>query len=93
MRHGENAFELTMMVRHGMKPLDAIRASTASTAKALRIDNEVGTLVPGKIADILVVDGDPLKDVEVIEKKVAYVFRDGKRVVDNLTSAVRGELR
>jgi len=58
--HGGNARELEQMARHGgMTPMQAIVASTRTAAELLRLDNVTGTLAAGKLADILIVDGDP----------------------------------
>jgi imidazolonepropionase-like amidohydrolase len=82
MSHGENAFELTCMVRAGMSAADAIRAATSVAAQALGISSELGTIEPGKQADLVVVAGDPLADIGVIEKGPRYVFQRGQLVHD-----------
>jgi len=82
MTHGENAFEITMMVRNGMPPLAAITSSTRTAAEVLGISGWLGTLREGMTADVLVVEGDPLTDITRIETGVRYVIRDGKVVVD-----------
>ncbi|HZQ06184.1 MAG TPA: amidohydrolase family protein [Anaerolineae bacterium] len=78
MRFGENAFELTMMVRQGMAARDAIVAATSTSAAVLGIQHEVGTLAAGMTADILVVEGDPLADITVLERCVRYVIKEGR---------------
>jgi imidazolonepropionase-like amidohydrolase len=55
-KHGENARELQLMVENGMTPMQAIVASTATAAQLLHLENQVGTLEVGKLADIVVVD-------------------------------------
>jgi imidazolonepropionase-like amidohydrolase len=82
MRFGENAFELAMMVRQGMSPRDAIVAATSTAAEVLGIEQKVGTLAPGKTADILVVEGDPLADIGVLERCVRYVIKNGRIEVE-----------
>src|SRR5687768_6425722 len=75
-RHGRNADEFELMVRHGMPPAEAIRAATVNAADLLGLSAEIGTLEPGKRADIIAVAGDPLADVTVL-KRVKWVMRDG----------------
>jgi len=60
---GENALEIVRMVRHGLTVHEALIAATATAADALGLGGHVGTVEPGKLADLLVVDGDPLADV------------------------------
>lgn len=67
--HGDNLEELGLLVELGMKPMDAIVAGTRTSAELLRIDSEVGTLAPGRIADLIVVDGDPTTDISVLADK------------------------
>jgi len=77
--HGDNARELELMVRHGFTPMQAIVAATKISAEACRIDDKVGTLKPGKLADLLVVDGDPLDDISILRDKsrIILVMKEG----------------
>lgn len=77
--HGTNAYELELMVKYGMTPMDAIVAATKTSACALRLDDRLGTIEKGKLADIIVVDGDPLKDIRILqdEKKIRLVMKEG----------------
>lgn len=84
MSHGENAFELTCMARAGMSASDTIRAATASAAEVLGISDRVGTIEPGKQADLVVVAGDPLADISAIENSVCYVIQRGRVVHERL---------
>ena len=77
--HGKNAFELKMMVDRGMSPMEAILAATKAGSELLGVDREVGTLEPGKQADLLVVDGDPLADITNLSN-VYQVYKGGKLV-------------
>jgi imidazolonepropionase-like amidohydrolase len=70
--HGQNARQLAVMVRYGMSPLDAIRAATLNAAEALG-SGDVGIVEPGRYADLVAVDGDPLADVSVLEEVAAVV--------------------
>jgi imidazolonepropionase-like amidohydrolase len=77
--HGENLDELELMVDGGMSPADALIATTRSAAQLLGLENELGTLEPGKRADLVVVDGDPL-DLANLRERISAVFRDGVKV-------------
>lgn len=74
--HGDNAREFQYMVEAGMPPLEALRAATESAATVLGMDKQIGTLAPGKLADIIAVQGDPSKDISVM-MKVDFVMKDG----------------
>jgi imidazolonepropionase-like amidohydrolase len=76
-KHGRNADEFELMVKHGMPAAEAIKAATVNAADLLGLASEVGTLEPGKRADLIAVTGDPLKDVTVL-KKVELVMKDGR---------------
>jgi imidazolonepropionase-like amidohydrolase len=80
-KHGRNADEFELMVKHGMTPATAIQAATINAADLLGLSKEIGTLEPGKRADIIAVSGDPLQDVTVL-KQVGFVMKDGKIVRD-----------
>ncbi len=75
-KHGRNADEFELMVKHGMPAAAAIEAATVNAAKLLGVDAEVGSLEPGKAADIIAVSGDPTRDVTVL-KTVNFVMKDG----------------
>jgi imidazolonepropionase-like amidohydrolase len=70
------AKEFASMVKFGMTPAQALRAATASASELLGMQDKVGTLAPGKLADIVAVPGDPLADVSVMEK-VDFVMKGG----------------
>lgn len=74
--HGDNAREFELMVEAGMPPMAAIRAATAEPAKFLEIDDRLGTVMPGKIADLVAVPGDPLADISLM-RRVHFVMKDG----------------
>src|ERR1700681_209452 len=77
--HGQNAHEFAVMVKLGLTPLQAIQAATANAADLLGWPGKVGSLEPGAWADIIAVDGDPLKDVTTLER-VKFVMKGGEVV-------------
>jgi imidazolonepropionase-like amidohydrolase len=81
--HGQMAFELEMLVRFGVPPREALLAATRRGAEACRVAREVGTLEPGKRADVIAVEGDPLRDIAAM-RRVVFVMTDGV-VHDGLT--------
>jgi imidazolonepropionase-like amidohydrolase len=85
-KHGENALELVLMVENGMTPMQAIVASTATAAQLLHLENQLGTLEVGKLADIVVVDGDVLEDISKIADpaNVKLVLKGGQAARNTL---------
>jgi imidazolonepropionase-like amidohydrolase len=75
--HGLNAHEFAVMVKLGLTPLEAIEAATVNAADLLGWSGKVGSLEPGAWADIIAVDGDPLKDVTTLER-VKFVMKGGE---------------
>lgn len=84
---GSNAVELALYVKLGMTPMEAILTATKNAAEALHMDKDLGTLEVGKLADILAVDGDPSRDITVIQKKenIKMVMKDGRPYVDKIS--------
>ncbi|MDP3460764.1 MAG: amidohydrolase family protein [Hyphomonas sp.] len=78
-KHGRNADEFELMVKFGMPPAEAIKAATVNAADLLGLSAEIGTLEPGKSADLIAVKGDPIKDVKVL-KTVDFVMARGEVV-------------
>lgn len=74
--HGRNAHEFELMVKAGMPPMFTIRAATIHAAKLLKHDKELGSITSGKLADIVAVPGNPLKDISVM-KRVEFVMKAG----------------
>jgi imidazolonepropionase-like amidohydrolase len=74
--HGENAQEFALLVGAGMPPIEAIKAATWNAADLIGDTKDIGTVQPGRYADIIAVDADPLKDVTVLEH-VAFVMKGG----------------
>ncbi len=83
-RYGDNAKELEIYVDCGMSPMDAIAAGTYEAARAIRRDEHVGSLEPGKLADLIVIDGDPLADISLTRTGVCAVVQGGKVFRDDL---------
>ncbi len=81
--HGTNAEELSLMVRYGMTPMQAIVAATRTAAACVRLADQIGTLEPGKRADLIGVRGDPLADIGVLAEpgRLELVMKDGTRAV------------
>jgi imidazolonepropionase-like amidohydrolase len=81
-RHGANAQELGLMVDCGMSPLDALVAATSNAADLLDLLDETGTVEPGKSADLLILDGDPLADITLLAApdRIAGILRGGQWV-------------
>jgi imidazolonepropionase-like amidohydrolase len=77
--HADIVTELEMMREGGMRPLEVLRSATLVSAQALKLDDQLGTITPGKLADLVVVEGDPLADFEVLRRPV-LVFKEGKLV-------------
>lgn len=78
-KHGRNADEFELLVKYGMPPVEALKAATVNAADLLGLSSEIGTVEPGKSADIIAVAGDPLTDVRVL-KNVAFVMARGEVV-------------
>jgi imidazolonepropionase-like amidohydrolase len=76
-KHGRNADEFELMVKHGMPAAEAIKAATVNAADLLGIAAEAGTLEGGKRADLIAVAGDPIANIAVL-KNVSFVMKDGK---------------
>ncbi|MFL5656333.1 MAG: amidohydrolase family protein [Ktedonobacteraceae bacterium] len=79
-RHGENGQELQLMVENGMTPMQAILASTSQAARLLHLEKNLGTLEAGKLADVIVVEGDVLSDISKIANpaNVKLVLKAGQ---------------
>jgi imidazolonepropionase-like amidohydrolase len=80
--HGANLRELDRLVRCGMSPQQALVATTSSAAELMGLGDELGTLEPGKRADLVLLEGDPL-DVTTLRERVRQVWKDGVLVVDD----------
>ena len=74
--HGENALELDAMVRFGMSPLNAVRAATSVDARVLHMEERIGRVAAGLLADLIAVDGDPTQDISALHR-VVFVMKGG----------------
>jgi imidazolonepropionase-like amidohydrolase len=74
--HGRNAEQLGILVDYGMRPIDVLRSATSVDAELLGLEARIGTLEPGKLADVIAVPGDPLRDIRVTER-VFFVMKEG----------------
>lgn len=74
--HGENAKEFRYMVESGWSPMFSLQAATITNAKLLDVENDLGQLAPGFIADIVAVESDPTQDIKTMEN-VVFVMKEG----------------
>jgi imidazolonepropionase-like amidohydrolase len=89
IRHGQNLIELAHLVNAGLSPMDAIVAATATAADVCGLGDQVGTLEPGKRADLVVAAGNPLDDIDLLADagNITLVVQDG-RIVKHTTETV-----
>ena len=82
-RHGDNAREMVLMVKLGASPIDALIAGTRNSADLLGRLDDLGTLEPGKLADLVVVDGDVIADIERLRQpeNIRAVIQGGRRIL------------
>jgi imidazolonepropionase-like amidohydrolase len=82
VNHGESACEIAELVRGGFTPAEALTAATRTSAECLGMERDIGTLEAGKLADFVMVDGNPLEDVNILmdESRIAQVYKDGRRL-------------
>jgi imidazolonepropionase-like amidohydrolase len=90
MPHGDYAVELEFYVKYaGISPLDVIRWATRNGAGLLGMGDEIGTIEAGRIADLLVVNGDPIRDIGVLKdrSKLEIIMKGGEFIESRLTPA------
>ena len=79
---GSSALEMQLLVDAGMTPMQAIQAATKNAAEVLDLGNDIGTVEQGKLADLIVVDGDPLEDIKILKDRVhIHVVMKGGEIV------------
>ena len=78
--HGENLKELELLVGVGLSPMEAILSATRIAAEAVGLSHMIGTVEEGKLADLIVVEGDPLKDIKILQNKnnIVAIMKDGR---------------
>ena len=74
--HGENARELELMVAYGMPAVDALRSATSTAARVLHLEERIGRVSQGLLADLTAVEGDPVRDISSL-RKVRFVMKGG----------------
>jgi len=74
--HGDNVWELELMVEYGMPVMDALRSATSGNARILGLDNGLGFVREGYLADLIAVEGDPTRDISAL-REVRFVMKDG----------------
>jgi imidazolonepropionase-like amidohydrolase len=82
-RHGNNLDELVYLVEMGLSPMQAIQTATLNSAKLLKMDHLIGSIEEGKLADLVIVDGNPLDNIKVLQDKgrLKWVLQDGEAIV------------
>jgi imidazolonepropionase-like amidohydrolase len=87
--HPANALEIECLVKAGLTPLQALQAATGWAAECLGWEEELGTVEKGKLADLIVVAGDPLDDVTILQKpeRIALVLKGGEIAANRLTAS------
>src|SRR6266545_8272220 len=82
--HHINAQELQYLVEAGLSPIQALQTATGWAAECLGLERELGTVAPGKLADLIAVDGDPLRNITLLQdvQRIKLVFKGGESCVD-----------
>jgi len=74
--HGDNAREMELMVEYGMKPIDVLRSATSVNADVFKVNDRAGRIAPGKWADLVIVEGNPVDNISQV-RKVRWVMKEG----------------
>lgn len=75
--HGDQGFEFELMTRYGFSPAGALLSATKVNSELLKLQNQIGTIQPGKLADIVGFDKNPLEDISVMTE-CSFVMKDGE---------------
>ncbi len=78
--HADNARQFAYMVRYGLTPMQAIQSATINSAQVLSRESDIGSITPGKRADLIAVSGDPLQDIDLLHKAITAVMQNGVMV-------------
>jgi imidazolonepropionase-like amidohydrolase len=83
--------EIECLVKAGLTPLQALRAATGWAAECLGLERDIGTVEKGKLADLIVVSGDPLADVKMLQnpERIALVLKSGEVAANRLAETPR----
>jgi imidazolonepropionase-like amidohydrolase len=89
--HPSNAMEIECLVKAGLTPLQALRAATGWAAECLGLERDIGTVEKGKLADLVVMAGDPLADLKMLQnpERIALVLKGGQIVANRLAKTPR----
>ncbi len=84
--HGKNLLEIPLLVKHGLSPVEALIAATSNAAQVLGMENQIGTIEPEKIADLVLVKHNPIKDIEIFNsaKSITLVMKGGELIENQL---------
>lgn len=84
--HGNNLTEIPLLVRHGLSPVQALIAATATASSVVGLEDQIGTIEPGKIADLVLVRGNPLDDIDLFNEAdaIVCVMKGGKFIDSDL---------
>ncbi len=82
--HGKNLMEIPLLVRHGLSPVEALVAATHTASQVLGMENKIGTIEQGKIADLVLVKNNPMDDIEMLNEAdaIARVMKGGQFIED-----------
>ncbi|MBU0463820.1 MAG: amidohydrolase family protein [Proteobacteria bacterium] len=82
--HGKNLMEIPLLVRHGLSPMEALIAATSTASQVLGLENIIGTIEPGKIADLVLVRNNPLEDINILNESdaITRVMKGGQFIED-----------
>ena len=74
--HGDNAREMELMVDYGMQPLQVLQSATSVNAAVFKLDEQVGSIKTGLLADLIAVEGDPSKNISAV-KQLTFIMKNG----------------